>query len=41
VGYVWRPQQDGNDEHALVLSADLVKFVRGTQGIKEKLLGIR
>lgn len=38
VGYVWR-RQVGDDEHALVLSADLVKFIRGTQGIKERLIG--
>ena len=38
VGYVWRPQ-DGGDEHALVLSADLVKFLRGTDGIKQRLIG--
>lgn len=41
VGYVWRPQKDHPDEHVLLLSADLVKFVRGTQGIKERLLGTR
>jgi hypothetical protein len=40
VGYVWRPQ-DGKDEHALMLSADLVKFIRGTAGIRDKLLGGR
>lgn len=40
VGYVWRPQE-GSDEHSLVLSADLVKFIRGTQGIKERLIGAR
>ncbi len=39
VGYVWRPQDNGADEHSLVLSADLVKFIRGTQGIKERLIG--
>jgi hypothetical protein len=38
VGYVWRPQ-DGRDEHALVLSADIVKFIRGTAGLKERLIG--
>ena len=37
IGYVFR-RQDGDDEHALVLSADLVKFIRGTSGIKERLL---
>ena len=37
VGYVWRPQ-DGQDEHSLVLSADLVKFIRGTEGLKERLI---
>ena len=38
IGYVWRPQ-DGRDEHALVLSADLVKFLRGSDGIRERLIG--
>ena len=38
IGYVWRPQS-GNDEHSLVLSADLVKFLRGSDGIKERLIG--
>lgn len=39
LGYLWRPQKNRADEHALVLSADLVKFIRGTQGIKERLRG--
>ena len=40
VGYVWRPQ-DGDDEHAVLLSADLVKFIRGTTSVRERLLGER
>lgn len=40
IGYVWRPQ-DGRDEHSLVLSADVIKFLRGTQGVKERLIGQR
>jgi len=38
IGYVWRPQ-DGNDEHSVVLSADIVKFLRGTDGIRERFMG--
>ena len=37
LGYVWRPQ-DARDEHALVLSADLAKFLRGTDGLKDRLI---
>jgi len=40
IGYVWR-RQTGDDEHALVLSADLAKFLRGTQGVKDRLIGRR
>lgn len=38
IGYIWRPQ-DGDDEHSLVMSADLVKFLRGTEGLKQRLIG--
>lgn len=38
LGYVWR-RQDDRDEHAVVLSADLVKFLSGTQGVRERLIG--
>lgn len=41
LGYVFRPQKNGSDEHALVLSADLVNLIKGTQGVKERLLGVR
>lgn len=40
IGYVWRPQRgDAQDEHALVLSADLVKFFNDRSTIRAKLLG--
>jgi len=38
IGYIWRAQ-NGNDEHSLVLSADLVKFLRGADGLKQRLIG--
>lgn len=39
LGYVWRPQSHGGDEHALVVGADVAKFLRGTAGVKEKFTG--